>query len=72
MYLYKSFFLYIFTCLLILALTFFGGGAFFNKDFFLNYYGGVCGDSKLLEKTIPCTKRASTFDLGHILHLDIW
>ena len=45
---------------------------FFFFFFFLNYYGIVCGDSKLLEKTVSCTKRVSTFDQGQILNLDLW
>ena len=29
------------------------------------------GHSKLLEKTLPCTEHASTFDQGHIFNLDL-
>ena len=84
MYSYKSCFLYSFTCLLILALTclfwefflflFFCIGDFLYKGYFLLFflnYLGVCGDSKLLEKTLPCTESVSTFALGHILNLDL-
>ena len=67
--------LYIFTCLPILVRTcffFWHWGLSLFLCFFLNYYGvGFCGDSKLLEKTLPCTEHASTFDRGHTLNLDL-
>ena len=50
-------------------------GTFFTKAIFSFSFSKLLwvvfsGDSKLLEKTLPCTERARTFDLGHILNLD--
>ena len=73
MYIYKRFFVYFHLCSDIgpnMFLFFFCIGDFLYSGcffFLLNY----CGDSKLLEKTLPCTEHASNFDQGHILNLDL-